>query len=100
MTHPLSLAMRGCSVQPKDRIFVKGYRLLFFVRNTGKNVGKSISENLSSKYSQKLLDHAKESATHALQTALITAIHKTAEAIKLLAELRKFQKLHQIIIQK
>ena len=28
------------SVQPRDRIFVKGYEFLSFVRNMGKNVGK------------------------------------------------------------
>ena len=56
------------SVQPKDRIFIKGYGFLFFAKN--------MSKNLSSKYSpgmlaarQKLLDHAKQSATDALKTS-------------------------------
>ena len=35
------------SVQPKDRIFVKSYGLLFFAKNMGKNIGKNISKNLS-----------------------------------------------------
>ena len=39
------------SVQPRDRIFVKGYAFLSFTRNMGKNVGKKTSKNLSDKYS-------------------------------------------------
>ena len=46
-------------VQPRNRIFVKGYRFLSFAKNMGRNVRKNISKNLSSKYSQKLLDCAK-----------------------------------------
>ena len=46
-------------VQPRDRIFVKGYGFLSFAKNMGKNIGKNISKNLSNKYSQKLVDHAK-----------------------------------------
>ena len=42
------------SVQPTDRIFVKGYGFLTFAENIGKNISKS----LSCKYSQKLLDHS------------------------------------------
>ena len=53
--------MKGYSVQPRDRIFVKGYGLLSPTRNIGKDVGKNISKNLCSKYSQKLLDHPKQS---------------------------------------
>ena len=34
------------SVQPKDRIFVKGYGFLSFARNMGKNVGNKISSKL------------------------------------------------------
>ena len=47
------------SVQPKERIFVKGYEFLSFAKNMSKNIGKNKSKNLSGKYSQKLLDHAK-----------------------------------------
>ena len=50
-------------VQPRDRIFVKGYGFLFFAKNTGKNIGKNISKNLNGKYSKKPLDQAKQSAT-------------------------------------
>ena len=57
--------MVGHSVQPRDRIFVKGYKFLSFAKNIGKYVGKSISKNLSGKYCWKLLDHAKQSAADA-----------------------------------
>ena len=50
------------SIQPRNRIFVKGYGFLSFARNMGKN----ISKDLSGKYSQKLFNHAKQSATDAL----------------------------------
>ena len=33
--------MTQCSVQPRDRIFVKGYGFLSFVRNIRKNIGKN-----------------------------------------------------------
>ena len=48
------------SVQPRDRILVKGYEFLSFAKNVVKNVGKNLSKILRSKYSQKLLDHAKQ----------------------------------------
>ena len=60
------------SIEPKDRIYVKGYGFSFF----GNNIGK----NLSNKYSQKLLDTAKKSTTDAIKTASKRAIQKTAEA--------------------
>ena len=56
--------MMRYSVQPRDRMFVKGYGFLSFA----KNIGKNISKNLSGKYSQKLLDHAKQSAADAIKT--------------------------------
>ena len=34
------------SVQPRDRIFVKGYGFLSFAKNMGKSVGKNISKSL------------------------------------------------------
>ena len=49
------------SIEPRDQIFVKGYRFLSF----GKNIGK----NLSRKYSPKHLDQAKQSVTDAFKTA-------------------------------
>ena len=39
------------SIEPTDRIYVKGYGFLFFAKNMGKS--------LSNKYSQKILDSAK-----------------------------------------
>ena len=43
------------SIEPRDRIYVKGYRFLSFAKNVGKS--------LSNKYGQKLLDSAKKTAT-------------------------------------
>ena len=71
--------MTRYSVQPRDRIFIKGYGFWSFAKNMGRNIGKNISKNLSNKYSQKLLDHAKQSATNTLKTASKIAIQKTAE---------------------
>ena len=64
------------SVQPRDRIFVKGYGFLSFARNMGRNIGKSIRKKLN----QKLIDHAKQSAIDALKKASQRAIQKTSEA--------------------
>ena len=68
------------SVQPRDRIFVKGYGFLSFAKNMGENIGKNIRKNLSTKYSQKILDHIKRSGTDALRTTSKRVIKKTAEA--------------------
>ena len=72
--------MTRYSVQPRDRIFVKGYGSLSFAKNMGRNIGKKISKNSKSKYSQKLFDHAKQSAIDALKTSSKKAIQKTSEA--------------------
>ena len=60
------------SIEPRDRIYVKGYGFLSFAKNMGKN--------LSNKYGQKILDTAKKSTTDAIKTASKRAIQKTAEA--------------------
>ena len=60
------------SIEPWDRIYVRGYGFLSFAKNIGKN--------LSNKYGQKLLDSAKKSTTDAIKTASKRAIQKTAEA--------------------
>ena len=60
------------SIEPRDRIYVKGYGFLSFAKNMGKN--------LSNKYGQKLLDSTKKSTTDAIKTASKRAIQKTAEA--------------------
>ena len=54
------------SIQPKDRMYVKGYGFLSSLKNTGKI--------MSSKYSQKLVDSAKKFATDAINTASKRAI--------------------------
>ena len=54
-------------IEPRDRIFVKGYGFLSFAKNMG------------NKYGQKLLDTAEKSTTDAIKTASKRAIKKTAE---------------------
>ena len=72
--------MPGYSVQPRDRIFVKGYGFLSFAKNIYKYTGKNIGKNLSGKYPQKRLDHAKQSAIDGLKTTSKKVIHlQTAE---------------------
>ena len=56
------------SVQPRDRIFVKGYRFLSITRNMAENIAKNISKILSGKYNQKRFDHSKQSAADAIKT--------------------------------
>ena len=58
-------------IEPRDRIYAKGYLFLSFAKN--------ISKNLSNKYSKKLLDTAKKSAADAVKTASKRVIQKTAE---------------------
>ena len=41
--------MTRYSVQPRGRIFVKGYGFLSFAKNMGKKIGENKSKNLSSK---------------------------------------------------
>ena len=38
--------MMRYSVQPRDRIFVKGYRFLSFAKNMGTNIGRKYKEKL------------------------------------------------------
>ena len=61
------------SIDPKNRICVKGYGFLSFAKNMGKSS--------SNKYGQKILDSSKISTTDAIKTASKRAIQKTAEAI-------------------
>ena len=60
------------SIEPRDRIYAKGYGFLSFAKNMGKR--------LSNKDGQKLIDSAKKSTTDAIKTASKRAIQKTAEA--------------------
>ena len=56
------------SIEPRYRIYVKGYRFLSFSKNIGKN--------LSNKYGQKLFESPKNSTTDAIKTASKRAIKK------------------------
>ena len=60
------------SIEPRDRIYVKGYGFFSFAKNMGKS--------LSSKYGQKLFDSAKISTADAIKTTSKRIIQKTAEA--------------------
>ena len=61
------------SIEPKDRIYVKGYRFLSFTKNIGKN--------LSNKYAVKnFLIAQKKFTTDAIKTASKRVIRKKAEA--------------------
>ena len=55
------------SIEPRDRIYVKGYGFMTFAKN------------LSNKYSQKIIDTAKKSATDAIKTASQRAIQKNGK---------------------
>ena len=61
-----------CSIEPRDRIYVKGYGFLSFAKNAGKS--------FSNKHGQKRLDNAKKSTTDAINTASRRAIQKAAKA--------------------
>ena len=63
------------SIEPSDRIYVKGYGLLSFAKNIGTHATK-VAKSMSNKYSQKLLDSAKKSSTDAIKTTSKRAIQK------------------------
>ena len=56
------------SLEPRDRIYVKGYRFMSFARS------------ISNKYGQKLADTAKKTCYRCYKLASKRAIQKTAEA--------------------
>ena len=56
------------SIEPKNRIYVKGYAFVSFAKN------------LSNKYSQNLLDTAKKSTTDAIKTSSKRAIRKNSRS--------------------
>ena len=71
------------SIEPRDRIYGKGYGFLSFVKNTIKNIGKhatKVDKNLNNKYSQNLFDSAKKSTTDAIKNASKRAVQNAAEA--------------------
>ena len=98
--------MTRYSVQPRDRIFVKGYAFLSYPKNMGKNIGKNTGKNLSGKYSQKLLDHAKKLQQMHLKLLKKEQFKKQQKqlviwlVIKLLIKSRGFQKGRNKLIQK
>ena len=56
------------SIEPRDRVYVKGYGFMSFARS------------MSNKYRKNLVNTAEKSATDAIKTASKRAIQKTAEA--------------------
>ena len=79
------------SIEPRDRIYVKGYGFLSFAKNMGKN--------LSNKYGQKLLDSAKKSTTDAIKTASKREIQKAAETSGDLADNKIADKITSVSIK-
>ena len=67
------------SIEPNDRIYVKGYEFLSFAKNMRTHATK-VAKNFSRKYGPKLLDSAKKSTAGAIKTASKRAIQKTAAA--------------------
>ena len=59
------------SIEPRDRIYVKGYGFLSFTKTMGKN--------LNNKYGQKLLDSTNKSTSDAIKTTAKRAIQETVE---------------------
>ena len=60
------------SIEPRGRMYVKGYGFFTFAKNMGKS--------LSNKYGQKRLDRAIKCTTDAIKPAPKRTIQKTAEA--------------------
>ena len=60
------------SIEPRGRMYVKGYEFFPFAKNMGKS--------LSNKYGQKLLDRAIKCTTDAIKPAPKRVIQKIAEA--------------------
>ena len=56
------------SIEPRDRVYVKGHGFMSFVRS------------MSNKYGKKLVDTAKKSVPDAIKAASKRAIQKTAKA--------------------
>ena len=56
------------SIEPRGRVYVKGFGFMSFARS------------MSNKYGKKFVDTAKKSATDAIKTASKRAIQKSAEA--------------------
>ena len=76
------------SLEPRDRIYVKGYGFMSFARS------------MSNKYGKKLVETAKKSARDAIKTASKRAIQKSAEATSDLVGNRISDKITGISMKK
>ena len=68
------------SIEPRDRIHVKGYGFLSFAKNMGKGLSNKYAATSATNVAQTLLDSAKKSTTDARRTASKRVIQKIAEA--------------------
>ena len=68
------------SIEPRNRIYVKGYGFLSFAKNIGTHATK-VAKSMNIKYSQKRLDSATKYTIDAIKTASKRAIKKSAETI-------------------
>ena len=68
------------SIEPRDRIHVKGYGFLSFAKNMGKSLSNKYAATSATNVAQKLLNSAKKSTTDAIRTASKRVIQKIAEA--------------------
>ena len=80
------------SIEPRDRIYVKGYGFQSFPKNMGKS--------LSNKQGQKPFDSAKKSTTDVTKTASKRAIQKTTEATGDLAGNKIADKITSVLKKK
>ena len=76
------------SIEPIDRVCVKGYGFLSFAKNMGKR--------LSNKYGQKLLDRVKKSTTDVIKIASKKVIQKTAGATGDLIDIKIADKITSV----
>ena len=68
------------SIEPRDRIYVKGYGFLSFDKNMGKNLSNKSAATSATDVTQNLLDNSKKFTIDAIKTASKRVIQKTAEA--------------------
>ena len=93
--------MMKYSVQLRDRIFVKGYGFLCFAKNIGKNISKHLAANIARNFI--MLKDLQQMHLRLLQKEKFKRQHKQLViwlVIKLLTELRKFQKIRNKIVRK
>ena len=90
------------SIHPRQRISLKYYGFLSFAKNMAENIGKNISKNLNGKCTQIPLDHPKQPGTDCFKKSNSKPAETTDYLIgnKIAARSRKFQKIHNKIIQR